>query len=82
MKLRAWRAQKVLTQKDVAGLAGVSVSTVTAIERGKELPSAQTARKLASALGVEPLEIDEVKEAMARTLEGPKKDPVGASPTR
>jgi DNA-binding XRE family transcriptional regulator len=34
MKLRAWRIQRVLTQKELAQKAGVAEVTVAAIERG------------------------------------------------
>jgi DNA-binding XRE family transcriptional regulator len=82
MKLRAWRAQRVLSQKKLADRAGLSVFTIVAIENGKQLPRPETAQKLAEALGVNPLEIDEIRAAMERVAEGPKKDLVGNSPTR
>jgi len=71
MKLREWRIQKVMTQKELAQRAGVAEVTVAAIERGHQLPSPRTSRRLAEALGIEPTEIDEVKEYIERSL---KKD--------
>ena len=68
MKLREWRIQKVLTQKDLAGKAGVAAVTVAAIERGIQLPTPKTSRKLADALGVEPTDIEEVQQAVSRSL--------------
>jgi transcriptional regulator with XRE-family HTH domain len=68
MKLRAWRAQRVLTQKDLAEKAGVAEVTVAAIERGVQLPSARTSRKLAEALEVAPTDIDEVNAAIEREM--------------
>ena len=71
MKLREWRIQRILTQKELAQKAGVAEVTVAAIERGHQLPSPRTSRKLAEVLGVAPLDIDEVREATERAL---KKD--------
>jgi len=68
MKLKELRVRKVLTQKDLAELAGVAAVTIAAIERGIQLPSPRTSRKLAGALEVEPTEIDEVNEAIEREL--------------
>jgi transcriptional regulator with XRE-family HTH domain len=72
MKLREWRIQKVLTQKELAERAGVAEITVAAIERGVQLPSPRTSRKLAEALGIEPTQIEEVQQAIERQLS--KKD--------
>ena len=79
MKLREWRTYKVLTQQDLADLAGVSLTTIQGIEQGRHLPMVRTARRLAGALQVEPLEIDEVAEAMERVREGKEEaSPVAA----
>ena len=69
MKLRELRIQKILTQKDLAEKAGLAAVTVAAIERGIELPTPKTSRKLADVLGVEPTEIEEVQQAVQRALE-------------
>jgi len=71
MKLRELRIQKALTQRAMAELAGIATVTVTAIERGVQLPTLSTGRKLADALGVEPAAIEEVQLAIEREL---KKD--------
>lgn len=68
MTLREWRIQKVLTQKDLAERAGVAEVTIASIERGVQLPSPRTSRKLAEALGIEPTQIEEVKKAIERQL--------------
>ena len=68
MKLRELRITNVMTQKDLAERASVAAITIAAIERGVQLPSPKTSRKLAEALGIEPTEIDEVKEAIDRAL--------------
>lgn len=74
MKLRAWRAQRVLTAEQLAQRAGISVATIYAIERGRELPRPKTAQKLAQALNVDPIEIDEVKEYADKQAGGTTKD--------
>ena len=79
MKLRELRIQQALTQKALAEKAGLATVTITAIERGVQLPTLSTGRKLADALGVEPTDIEEVQQAIDREL---KKDLVGTSPTR
>ncbi len=73
MKLYEWRLRRVLTQKDLAAKAGLATITVAAIERGVQLPTMGTARKLANALEIEPTEIDEVQQAIERSLA--KKEP-------
>ena len=69
MKLKEWRIQRVLTQKELALKAGVAEITVAAIERGVQLPTPKTGRKLADALGIGVTEIDEVREYAERALE-------------
>lgn len=66
MKLKDARTSKFLSTRDLAQAAGVSHSTVAAIESGRELPMLRTARKLAEALGIEPTDVDEFKAALAR----------------
>ena len=44
----------------------MAVSTTRAVEAGREVPNLKTARKLAQALGVDPIEIDEAKQAAER----------------
>ena len=69
MKLREIRVRKVLTQKDLSERSGVAAVTIAAIERGIQLPSLRTSRRLAEALEVEPTDIDEVNKAIERELE-------------
>jgi transcriptional regulator with XRE-family HTH domain len=55
--LRQWRVRALLSQLDLARMAGVSPSTISLIETGKATPNYGTVRKLAAALGVSPLEL-------------------------
>jgi DNA-binding XRE family transcriptional regulator len=52
MGLRDLRAEHVLSQQDLAELAGVSKTTIVGIEAGRIHPHPSTVRKLAAALGV------------------------------
>jgi DNA-binding XRE family transcriptional regulator len=71
MRLRDLRIRRAMTQRDLARQAGVAEATISAIERGVELPAMRTARSLAAALEVALEDIDEVKEAIDREI---KKD--------
>ena len=55
--LKRIRKQRMLSIRDLAGAAGVSPSTVFLAEHGK-FPKFVTRRKLSSALGLAPNEID------------------------
>lgn len=51
--LRSWRERKALSQRDLAALAGVGLTTIVRIEQGRPVrPS--TLRRLAQALAIEP----------------------------
>jgi putative transcriptional regulator len=50
-RLRQWRAEKELTQADLARLAGVSRKTINTVENGVFVPSVQLALVLARTLG-------------------------------
>jgi transcriptional regulator with XRE-family HTH domain len=52
--LRAARLRAVLTQAQLAARAGVSVFTVSRLERGERPATIPTVQRLAAALGVEP----------------------------
>ena len=49
-RLRQWRADKTLTQADLARLAGVSRKTINTVENGVFVPSVQLALVLARTL--------------------------------
>lgn len=71
MKLRDARQQRFYSAADLGKLAGVHPETIYGIERGHELPVLKTARLLAVALGVDPLEIDEFRAGLERLSEQP-----------
>ncbi|HZF28634.1 MAG TPA: helix-turn-helix transcriptional regulator [Gammaproteobacteria bacterium] len=50
-RLRQWRADKELTQADLARMAGVSRKTINTVENGVFVPSVQLALVLARTLG-------------------------------
>lgn len=70
MKLVEVRANRALSIRELANLAGVAARTVYGIERGEVVPTLSTIRKLADALGVEPSEVDEFRVAIERTIRG------------
>jgi transcriptional regulator with XRE-family HTH domain len=56
-KLKALREEKVLSQRELARMAGLTQMTVWRIENGYRDARPQTIRKLAGVLGVEPKEL-------------------------
>jgi transcriptional regulator with XRE-family HTH domain len=52
--LRAIREAKLLTQEELAVLAGVNAATISGLEGGKRVARFRTIRQLAAALEVEP----------------------------
>ena len=65
MRLRKLRIDQGLTQNELRHLSGVSLKTITNIERGKHLPKLETMLKVAKALGVELADIDEFQQRIA-----------------
>ena len=57
LRLREFRESRFLTQEELARSAGLTVITVSRIERGVADARFSTIRKLATALGVEPQEL-------------------------
>jgi transcriptional regulator with XRE-family HTH domain len=55
--VRYWRKRRALTQGQLASAAGVTLSTITRIERGLNRPQPTTIHKLAAALDVSVEEI-------------------------
>jgi transcriptional regulator with XRE-family HTH domain len=62
--LRELRLKKLLSQRDLAREASVTQKTIVDLELGRVEPHLKTMRKVAAALGVEPLEIDEFQRAI------------------
>jgi transcriptional regulator with XRE-family HTH domain len=56
-KLKTIRTRRLLTQEELAEIAGVSAATVVNVERNKQEPHFRTIRKLAKALNVDPTEL-------------------------
>lgn len=56
-RLRAVREAKFLSLSDLAERSGVSKLTIHRLEHGANQPYPRTVRKLAEALGVEPMEL-------------------------
>lgn len=52
--IRRARERAVLTQAELAEIAGINRSSLSMIESGKKKPRPSTIRKLADALGIEP----------------------------
>lgn len=57
VRLAEVRTQKLVTQRELAELAGIAQTTISAIELGKQSPRISTVRKLAAALQVDPEEL-------------------------
>ena len=64
MKLVEARRTSLMSLRDLAIKAGLSVKTVNDIELGRTTPSLATIRKLCAALEVRPMEIDEFRDAI------------------
>jgi DNA-binding XRE family transcriptional regulator len=58
--LREWRAEHMLSIRDLALRAEVSPSTIFLIEAGRSTPRPSVGRRLAEALNVEPRAITEL----------------------
>lgn len=56
-KLKQLRRERVLSQRELAREAGVTGGTVIRLEHGQPEARPGTIRRLASALGVEPVEL-------------------------
>jgi transcriptional regulator with XRE-family HTH domain len=63
-RLAQLRALNVLTQRELAERAGVTLLSVHKIETGQQEPRPATIRKLARALGVKPTDLMEPDEEL------------------
>ena len=60
MSLRDLRQQTMMTQREVAQRAGITVTTLSRIENGKVVPSFRTVRSLAAVFGIAPQQMHEI----------------------
>ena len=58
-RLRRLRAERMLSQSDLAKMAQTTQATVSNLERGLRTAQPRTVRRLADALGVYPFELVE-----------------------
>ena len=68
--LREARTARLLSVRGLAESAGVSPTTVQLIEQHARLPHYGTMRKIAAALGMEPGEIAEFRQAIEAAARG------------
>jgi len=57
LKVRYWRNLRAYTVRELATKAGITPATITRIENQGHLPTNTVIRKLAEALGIEPIEL-------------------------
>jgi transcriptional regulator with XRE-family HTH domain len=73
--LREWRAEQLLSTKKLSALTGVSNKTILDIEHRRRTPTFRTIQRLSETLEVDPKEVTEFAEAIARrsqdTVRGP-----------
>jgi DNA-binding XRE family transcriptional regulator len=62
--LREIRAARRLSGRDLARAAGVATSTIYSTETGRTLPRFAAIRQIATALGVNPVEVVELRRAI------------------
>jgi transcriptional regulator with XRE-family HTH domain len=62
--LAVLRKQKLMTQRELAAAAGVTVATVSYTETGLTHPKMITIRKICMVLGVQPDDVDEFRKAL------------------
>jgi transcriptional regulator with XRE-family HTH domain len=72
-KLKELRKKKEMSQEDVAYKAGIAVSQVGRIERGKLNPSISTLFVISLALEIEPKELFDFEQSFLRKKAEPKK---------
>ena len=57
VRLREIRESQFLTQRELSAKASIGVSTIVRVEKGQQIPTFKTIKRLAIALGVEPSEL-------------------------
>jgi transcriptional regulator with XRE-family HTH domain len=67
MKLVAARRSRLMSLRELGSKARVTTKTINDIELGRTTPALSTIRKLSEALGIDPMEVDEFRDAIQRT---------------
>jgi transcriptional regulator with XRE-family HTH domain len=67
--LNETRLRNLMTIRELAAAAEVSTKTIVDIEAGRTMPRPGTMRRIAAALGVEPVAIDEFAAAIDAAIE-------------
>ena len=62
--LREVRIRRLLSLRELAKRADVAQRTIVEAEAGRQVPHPRTMRKLAEALDVDPMEVDEFRAAI------------------
>jgi transcriptional regulator with XRE-family HTH domain len=62
--LREWRIRRLLSMRELAERANVAQRTLVEAELGRQVPHPKTMRKLAEALDVDPMDVDEFRTAI------------------
>ena len=57
IRIREVREHSFMTQRELAAKSGVGLSTIVRIEKGRQTPTFQTIKRLASALAMDPSEL-------------------------
>jgi transcriptional regulator with XRE-family HTH domain len=71
VSLRQQRSERLMSIRELAKAADVSPATIVNIEAGRHDPFPATMRRIAAALGVEAVEIDEFAEMIRKRSEAP-----------
>ena len=69
--LRELRIRRLLSLRELATRADVAQRTIVEAESGRQVPQPRTMRKLAEALDVDAMEVDEFRQAIERKI-GPR----------
>jgi transcriptional regulator with XRE-family HTH domain len=72
--LREVRADRLLSMRELAALAQVALSRIYFIEKGRTVPRLSIVRRLAAALQVDPLTVDEFRQAIEQLSQSPTPD--------
>ncbi len=67
--LRELRIRRLLSLRELAKHANVAQRTIIEAEAGRQVPQPKTMRKLAEALEVNPMEVDEFRAAVEAAVE-------------